>query len=100
MPDEKQKPIDDALVAEVPTYYANNLSIGISPYDLSMIFALRVRQQAEPQARVIMSLEHALVMTMVLRRVLREHVRSTGVTPKIPQNVMRDLQLDEEEPLW
>lgn len=100
MSDEKQKAIDDALVAEVPTYYANNLAIGISPYDLSMIFGLRVRQQAQPQARVIMSLEHAVVMTMILRRSLREHARGTGVTPTVPKDVMRDLQLDEEEPLW
>ena len=47
-----------------------------------------------------MSLEHAMVMTMVMRRILREHVHRTGVSPKVPDEVMRDLQLDEEEPLW
>ena len=100
MADEKQKAIEDALGADVPTYYANTLAVGISPYDLSMIFGLRVRQEGQPVARVIMSLEHALVMIMVLRRSLREHVRGTGVTPRVPDDVMRDLQLNEEEPLW
>lgn len=100
MPDEKKKALEEGLVAEIPTYYANSVAIGISPYDLSLIFGLRVREDIQPQARLIMSLEHALVMTMVLRRSLREHVRSTGVTPKVPNQVMRDLQLDEEEPLW
>jgi hypothetical protein len=100
MPEEKQTTMDQQLQADVPSYYANSVAVGISPYDLSMVFGLNIPNQVKSQARVVMSLEHAVVMVMVLRRVLREHVKRTGITPTVPGEVMRDLQLDEEEPLW
>jgi hypothetical protein len=100
MSDEKQAAWDQQLQADVPTCYANGVAVGISPYDLSMVFALNIGSQGKSQTRVIMSLEHAVVMVMVLRRALREHIKRTGITPTVPGEVMRDLQLDEEEPLW
>jgi hypothetical protein len=100
MSDPKQDAADSLLRADVPTFYANSLGVGLSPYDFTLVFGLRVGDDIQPQTRVIMSLEHALVMLMVGRRVLREHARANGVTPTLPQEVMRDLQLDEEDPLW
>lgn len=100
MADERKRSAEEALRGEAPTYYANTVGIGISPYDLSLVFGLRIGEEPQPQARIIMSLEHAVVMTMILRRSLREHVKNTGVQPTVPEAVMKDLQLTEEEPLW
>jgi len=96
----RQDPSVEALGAEAPTYYSNTLALGISPYDVSLMFSLRTAERPEPQVRIIMSLEHAVVMTLILRRTLREHIKRTGVQPTVPPDVMRELQLDEEEPLW
>ena len=98
--ESRQDPNIETFGADAPTFYANQVALGISPYDVSFMFGLRTGERPQAQARIIMSLEHAVVMAMVLRRTLREHVKRTGVVPTVPKEVMRDLQLDEEEPLW
>ena len=90
----------DQLEAEAPTFYANTLAVGVSPYDVTLMFGLRAGPTPTPQARIMMSLEHAVVMTMIMRRTLRELAKQEGIEPTVPKKVMRDLQLDEEEPLW
>ncbi len=100
MADPRKQSVEETIGGEAPTFYANTVGLGISAYDLTLMFGQQIGETRQPQARVIMSLEHAMVMTMILRRSLREHVKSTGVTPTVPESVMRDLQLTEEEPLW
>lgn len=100
MGEERRKSSVEALSADVPTYYTNSMSVGISPYDVSVVFGVQTAESARTDVRIMMSLEHAVVMTMVLRRVLRENASRTGITPKVPDTIMRDMQLDEEETLW
>lgn len=100
MPDERKRSAEETLGGEAPTFYTNSVAVGISAYDLTLMFGQQIGDSRQPQARVIMSLEHAMVMIMILRRSLREHVKTTGVNPTVPEAVMRDLQLSEEEPLW
>ncbi|MDP3939507.1 MAG: hypothetical protein Q8R92_15415 [Deltaproteobacteria bacterium] len=101
MSDEKSREQTKALVSEnVPSYYANAMALTITPFDVAFTYGIRTGESLVSQARVIMSLEHAMVMLMVARRALREHVKRTGVSISIPPEVMRELQLDEEQPLW
>jgi len=91
----------EQINAESPTYYANSVAFAVSPFDITFAFGQRTGDTAiQPQVRVIMSLEHALVMLLVARRALREHTSNTGIAIPLPKSVMRDLQLDEESPLW
>ena len=85
---------------KVESIYSNSMALSISPFDVSLTFAERSGADVTPKVRVIMSLEHALVMLMVAKRSLREHVKRTGVEIRIPPEVMHDLQLDEEDELW
>ena len=96
----KQDAIDEQLNADAPTVYSNAVALSASPYDLTFVFGLRIGDTVQPQSRVVMSLEHAMVVLMITRRTLREHQRNTGVQIKVPDAVLRDLQLDEEDPLW
>jgi hypothetical protein len=99
MPDEKD--LNKILADEsIPSIYSNSMAMTITPFDVAFTFGIRSGASVTPQSRVIMSLEHAMVMLMVARRHLREHVKRTGVTVTIPPEVMHDLQLDEEQPLW
>lgn len=101
MDKKRQDAINEQINADAPTYYANALALAVSPFDVSFTFGLRATTDTIlPQARIMMSLEHALVMLMIARRTLREHQAQTGVAIQIPPSVMRDLQLDEETPLW
>jgi hypothetical protein len=98
--EDRERQVRAALEADVPDVYSNTVMFAISPYDLTFMFGRRVGAQIRNEARVTMSLEHAVVMLMVARRTLREHVKRTGVQPSVPAEVMRELQLDEEAPLW
>ena len=99
--DERSRLLQEAISAsDLAEFYSNSLAMTISPFDVSFVFGRRVGSQVKNEARVTMSIEHAMVMLMVARRSLREHVNRTGITPSIPPNVLRELQLDEEEPLW
>lgn len=98
---DREKLIQDQVGADVPTNYANSLALAITPFDLSLIFGQRFGEQPPvPSTRVVMSHEHALVMLLILRRAMREHFKSTGTEPKIPESVLKELQLNEESPLW
>ena len=99
MPEEND--LNQVMADEpVPTAYANSMAMTITPFDVAFTFGLRSGSTVVPQHRVIMSLEHAMVMLMVGRRHLREHIKRTGTSITIPPEVMHELQLDEEEPLW
>jgi len=87
--------------ADVPTFYSNTVGFGVSPYDLTITFGQRIADgPVTAQTRVIMSLEHAVVTLMVGRRILREYCKSSEVDVKLPAALLRELQLNEEEPLW
>lgn len=96
----KDDQANEQINADVPTHYANSVAFAVSPFDVTLAFGLRTGETISPQTKVIMSLEHAVVMLLIARRVLREHAKNNGVEIKIPESVMRDLQLDEEDPLW
>lgn len=100
MPTKRDDVLEQQAKADVPTEYANNMAAQISPYDMSLVFGLRMGDGVEPKFRVVMSLEHAMVMLMVLRRAMREHVKSSGVTLELPEALLREMQLNEESPLW
>ena len=81
--------------------YANWVSYAVSPYDLTVTFGQRVADgPATQHTQVTMSLEHAVVMLMVGRRILREYCKQTGAEVKLPEALLKELQLNEESPLW
>ena len=97
----EKHPEEQAAELQVPTCYANGVQFQISPYDMIWTFSLNTASgPPQPQTRVMMSLEHAVVATMILRRVLREYYKSSGASVQIHPTVLKDQQLDEEEPLW
>lgn len=53
--------------------------------------------QAEPQAVVRMSLEHAKVMAMVIRRQLKTWERENDIEIRIPHEVLNQMGLSVED---
>ncbi len=100
MATKKEDAAFEQVNADAPTYYTNAVALAVSPFDLTFAFGLRTGAGIDPQAKIVMSLEHAMVMLLVTRRSLREHLTREGIEIKLPEAVMRELQLDEESPLW
>lgn len=89
---------------EVPDVYTDQLGIAQSPYGVCITFSLSPRtpvpgqQQATPQAIVRMSLEHAKIMTMILRKRLKQYeLEDLGDPIRIPSQVMRQLGLSNDD---
>lgn len=90
----------------VPDVYCDGISMAQSPYGLAITFSLSPsspsplpgQPQPEPQAIVRMSLEHAKVMTMSLRRALKQYeLEHLGDSIKVPRAVMQSLNLSESD---
>jgi hypothetical protein len=71
---------------KLPGYYANAVQTAISPFDMTFIFSDQqpeiteagVRTAQHPVCAVKMSLEHAKVMAIILRKTLKEHEDTLG----------------------
>ena len=94
---DKQEP-------EVAELYTDAFEVTTTPFGVNMTFGVREPHPApnKPQsvrelAIVRMSLEHAKVMTMLLRRQLKVYESDVGVPIKIPSSVYTQLGIAEED---
>lgn len=98
---------EECIMPEEPRdVYTDRVTIGLGPYGLSLIFGLSDTVQGIPgqpqpattQAVVRMSLEHAKVMVMILRKNLKQfELEHLGDPIRIPQRVLRESGLSEED---
>jgi len=85
---------------EVPDIYCDGVQMGLTPYDV-MIFLLR--RPADPAEKepvrvgtLRMSLEHAKVLAITLRKNLKGYEDQTGKIPMHPE-LMKTLGISKEE---
>ena len=69
--------------AETPDIYITGVQFSVSPFDMAMLFQLRPAAPSSttpPEAvgTVRMSLEHAKVMAILLKKVLKNHEEAQG----------------------
>lgn len=87
---------------EVPEVYCDGMQIGLSPY--TAILSL-TRQSpggdhtspATKVANVRMSLEHAKVMAIMLRKQLKNFEAQAGIEIQLPQKLYQDLGISKHE---
>ena len=93
------------MAESIPDIYCDQLQLALSPYGLALTFAL---SQTNPpaggpatptsQAIVRMSLEHAKVMAMIIRKQLKQYeLEHLGDPINIPSKVLADLKLQKED---
>ena len=93
---------DDAN--EIPDIYVDNMRVTTSVFGVNFTFGLNephptsggVARQPDEKVRLRMSLEHAKVVAMMLKRQLKEYERSTGTSIQLPANVYTGLGIAEE----
>lgn len=89
---------------EVPEYYADQFTVTAGAYGVALTFALSPPHPApgqasppRPIARVRMSLEHAKVMAMILRKHLRGFEHESGITIPLPAALLNAMGLSQED---
>ena len=87
---------------DVPDIYTDQVSLSQSPWGISFTFSLSPSNPSvlggtppETKAVVRMSLEHAKVMAMVLRKTLKQYeLEHLGDPINIPRSVLDQFKLD------
>jgi hypothetical protein len=84
--------------------YADQLRVSTSPYGVAITFLLSEPHPAPARpvetrnlATVRMSLEHAKVMVMIMRKQLKQFEESNGVSIQVPLDVLNQLGLSPED---
>lgn len=79
--------------ANVPEHYADTVNVNMGPYGMSLTFGIRGFNGPAPNSRVFMSHEMGLVLSRLLRRVLRTHELDNDVSIQVPDGILADLRL-------
>lgn len=93
----------DEKVVEIPDIYCNGVEMGISPYDLTIELQLNSPPKgSEAQApdvvgRVRMSLEHAKVFAIILKKHLKGYEDQTGGFIRVHPDLLKGLGVSKEE---
>ena len=85
-----------------PVVYSDGIQIGVSPFTVTLGFTLAPQAQpgtqvATPVATVRMSLEHAKVMAIILRKQLKQFEQQLGQDIALPHQVYQQLGLSPTE---
>jgi len=95
-----------AEAPEVPDVYCDQFSLAQSPYGVTMTFALSTstpsavpgQVESRPQVVVRMSPEHAKVMTMVMRRNLKQYeLEHLGDPIRLPAKLLQQMGLADAD---
>ncbi len=93
-------------MSEIPDIYSDQFNMAMSPYGIALTFslspsmpsALPNQVPATPQAVVRMSLEHAKVLAMMLRRNIKQYeLEALGDPVKLPQATLAQLHLSDSD---
>src|SRR5262245_5614532 len=87
---------------EEPIVYADGVQVGISPFTVTLSFTLAPQAQPAtqlptPVATVRMSLEHAKVMAIILRKQLKQFEEQLGAEVPLPLAVYQQLGVSPKE---
>ncbi len=71
----------EAMSDQVPDLYADAVQIGLGPFGIVLMLGMQAGQPGAPQVRVAnvrMSLEHAKVLSILLKRQLKQFEEQMG----------------------
>lgn len=81
---------------DAPTYYASGVSIGTSPWDITLVISGRAGltpKDVRTIANVILSPQHALILSKLLTREIDNYQRTIGKI-ELPPRLFNDLGLE------
>lgn len=86
----------------LPDVYCDGVQVSLSPFDVVLNMTLRppvpgTSQTARPVGYVRMSLEHAKVMAIILRKLLKQHEEAQGHEIVLHPQVYQQMGLSRQE---
>jgi hypothetical protein len=91
-------------VGSAPDVYADQFIVSVNVWGVALSFikgpphpAPGQAPQGDPQATIRMSLEHAKVTAMILKRQLKQYERESGTEIPIPHAVYNAMGLSDED---
>lgn len=91
---------------DIPDIYADRFRVTITVFGVNMSFGLSQPHptiagvaevpDVDDKVRVRVSLEHAKVIAMMLRKQLKMYEKDTGTVIPLPEEVLGNLGLDQE----
>lgn len=87
---------------EEPVVYSDGIQVGISPFTVTLGFTVAPQAQPgtqapTPVATIRMSLEHAKVMAIILRKQLKQFEEQLGAEIALPNQVYQQLGISSKE---
>jgi hypothetical protein len=95
--------VADEKVPATPDIYCNAVQMGISPYDLTIELQLNSPPKEKEAlegvvvGKVRMSLEHAKVFAIMLRKHLKGYEDQTGGAIRVHPDLLKELGISREE---
>ena len=94
----------DETTKEMPEYYIDSFRMSSGAFGVAVTLGVRPPhpEPAHPAgpkevAVIRMSLEHAKVMAMIMRRTLKDYERGTGSPINLPQKLCNEMGLSLED---
>lgn len=93
--------MSDEKCDELPDIYCDSVQMGLTPYDVMIELQRRppvldINEKAVRVGTIRMSLEHAKVLAIILRKNLKSYEDSTGQIPMHP-DLMKELGISKAE---
>lgn len=87
---------------QVPELYCDGAQVGLSPFTAILMLTMQPAGQTGQMplikvANVRMSLEHAKVLAIVLKKQIKSFESSTGVEVQLPMQVYQQLGISKQE---
>ena len=87
---------------QIPDVYCDAAQVNLSPMDAVLLLSKRspnigTTAPATPVAYVRMSLEHAKVLAIILRKILKDYEEKLGSQIQLPLTVYQQLGLSHQE---
>lgn len=95
-----------SILPDIPDFYADRLRLTVTVFGVNISFGLGNPHPSEANpddvldvletVRVRMSLEHAKLMTMLLKKQIKEYERRNDTQVALPRQVIEGLNLSDE----
>lgn len=95
-----------SILPDIPDFYADRMRVTVTVFGVNISFGLSNPHpnQGDPESmldvlenvRVRMSLEHAKIMTMILKKQIKEYEHKNDTVVAIPKQVIEALDIKNE----
>lgn len=88
---------EEWYLTDVAEHYADTINVAFGPFGASLTFGVRRGAASNPNVRVHMSHQMAVVLERLLRRIITNHEVNTGTAVFVAPDILEGLRLRDED---